>query len=609
MNRKKVAAITILLAMIFNIVLNLVIGLETQALSASYTQTLKTGIEAFPESYKEKIKLLSELHPNWEFKAYYTGIDWNELTSSSAENKCRRNTIHKGNIDPNVLCICGYQGDSNYFCGSANTVNFFLDPRNFLEESMVFQFLELSYSESVTKEMIQAAVAGTYLDAKIVHEEKEYTYTDVIMEAAKESGVNPLHIVVTIFQELGKKAEVPKGISGTYPGYEGLYNFFNYGSTDGTTNGKTPTEKGLDKARSMEWKNPYFALKDGVKTVLSSNYILAGQTTKYFYKFDVVGNDILKDNETKTYDSGKFFSHQYMTNLQDPCSQAGSLFTYYTNCGMMNEKLTFVIPVFENMPDKTYYPTSLTEKDGELYRINTSKIFGVTYRSEPSSDSASLGSLYKYTVVAVPEISGNWAKVVFNKVTDYDAENKVWNYIKLTGYVSKSYLEKIDLPTNEEIPPEEEPENPPIVEPEIPPVTNSTNMKIDNEFLLCIPGVNLKNIKEVYPNATVKNDKNEEITSEDAVMETGYLLQVEADKNEIYKIVVLGDVNGDGLIKTVDYMMTKNIIMETENPSEAQKIAADVSKDGQIKTVDYMMIKNHIMEIDMIKLVSAEEVQ
>ena len=53
--------------MIFNIVLNLVIGLETQALSASYTQTLKTGIEAFPESYKEKIKLLSELHPNWEF--------------------------------------------------------------------------------------------------------------------------------------------------------------------------------------------------------------------------------------------------------------------------------------------------------------------------------------------------------------------------------------------------------------------------------------------------------------------------------------------------------------------------------------------------------------
>ena len=205
---------------------HLVIGLETQALSASYTQTLKTGIEAFPESYKEKIKLLSELHPNWEFKAYYTGIDWNELTSSSAENKCRRNTIHKGNIDPNVLCICGYQGDSNYFCGSANIVNFFLDPRNFLEESMVFQFLELSYSESVTKEMIQAAVAGTYLDAKIVHEEKEYTYTDIIMEAAKESGVNPLHIVVTIFQELGKKAEVPKGISGTYPGYEGLYNFF-----------------------------------------------------------------------------------------------------------------------------------------------------------------------------------------------------------------------------------------------------------------------------------------------------------------------------------------------------------------------------------------------
>lgn len=581
MNRKKVVAITILLAMIFNIVLNLVIGLETQALSASYTQTLKTGIEAFPESYKEKIKLLSELHPNWEFKAYYTGIDWNELTSSSAENKCRRNTIHKGNIDPNVLCICGYQGDSNYFCGSANTVNFFLDPRNFLEESMVFQFLELSYSESVTKEMIQAAVAGTYLDAKIVHEEKEYTYTDVIMEAAKESGVNPLHIVVTIFQELGKKAEVPKGISGTYPGYEGLYNFFNYGSTDGTTNGKTPTEKGLDKARSMEWKNPYFALKDGVKTVLSSNYILAGQTTKYFYKFDVVGNDILKDNETKTYDSGKFFSHQYMTNLQDPCSQAGSLFTYYTNCGMMNEKLTFVIPVFDNMPDKTYYPTSLTEKDGELYRINTSKIFGVTFRSEPSSDSASLGSLYKYTVVAVPEISGNWAKVVFNKVTDYDAENKVWNYSKLTGYVSKSYLEKIDLPTNEEIPPEEEPEDIPSVNPEVPEGGTTTEPE-NSENLVFSVDTTINTIKEKYTNAIVKNLEGKELT-EEAILGTGY--KVIKDNKE-YTIIITGDVTGDGKADSMDMYNIIQHILDAVPLKEHNFLAADTNNDKLIDSMD-----------------------
>lgn len=581
MNRKKVVAITILLAMIFNIILNLVIGLETQALSASYTQTLKPGIEAFPESYKEKLKLLSELHPNWEFKAYYTGIEWNELTSSSAENKCRRNTIHKGNIDPNVLCICGYQGDSNYFCGSANIVNFFLDPRNFLEESMVFQFLELSYSESVTKEMIQAAVAGTYLDAKIVHEEKEYTYTDIIMEAAKESGVNPLHIVVTIFQELGKKAEVPKGISGTYPGYEGLYNFFNYGSTDGTTNGKTPTEKGLDKARSMEWKNPYFALKDGVKTVLSSNYILAGQTTKYFYKFDVVGNDILKDNETKTYDIGKFFSHQYMTNLQDPCSQAGSLFTYYTNCGMMNEKLTFVIPVFENMPDKTYYPTSLTEKDGELYRINTSKIFGVTFRSEPSSDSASLGSLYKYTVVAVPEISGNWAKVVFNKVTDYDAENKVWNYSKLTGYVSKSYLEKIDLPTNEEIPPEEEPEDIPSVNPEVPEGGITTEPE-NSENLVFSVDTTINTIKEKYTNAIVKNLEGKELT-EEAILGTGY--KVIKDNKE-YTIIITGDVTGDGKADSMDMYNIIQHILDAVPLKEHNFLAADTNNDKLIDSMD-----------------------
>lgn len=601
MIRKKVVAITILLAMIFNIFLNIFINMESQALSESYTQTLKTGIEAFPESYQEKLKLLSELHSTWEFKAYYTGIDWNELTSSQAENKCRKNTIYKGNIDPNVLCICGYQGDSNYFCGSANTVNFYLDPRNFLEESMVFQFLELSYSDTVTEKKVSEAVFDTYLDAEIEYEGKTYTYAKIIVEAAEEAQVNPMHIVATIFQELGRKKEIPNGISGTYPGYEGLYNFFNYGATDGTTNGKTPTEKGLDKARSMGWTNPYFALKDGVKTVLANNYISAGQTTKYFYKFDVVGNDILKENENKTYASNLFFSHQYMTNLQDPCGQAGTLFTYYTNSGLINEKLTFVIPVYENMPEKTYYPTSLTQEDGELYSINTSKIFGVTFRSEASSTSKDLGSIYKYNVVAVQEINGNWAKIKFKKASTYDSENKKWNYDEMIGYVSTTYIEKLELPTNEEIPPVEEPSddnNKPVD-------TNQTYMKVQDKYLICIPGVTVQNVKAVYADAVIKDAEENEKTTDTDIMATGYTIKI--SEAEGYEIIVLGDVSGDGKIRTLDYMMTKNIMMETENPTEAEFIAADASQDGEIRTLDYMMIKNHMMETDMIKLVGVEE--
>ena len=65
---------------------------------------------------------------------------------------------------------------------------------------------------------------------------------------------------------------------------------------------------------------------------------------------------------------------------------------------------------------------------------------------------------------------------------------------------------------------------------------------------------------------------------------------------------MLGDVNGDGLVKSKDYMMIKNYIMGTHEFNEIEKIAADVSKDTEIKSKDYMIIKNHIMGTTLITL-------
>ena len=100
-----------------------------------------------------------------------------------------------------------------------------------------------------------------------------------------------------------------------------LYNFYNYGATDG--NGAV--ERGLAEAGRQGWTSPRYALIDGAKKVLKNGYISAGQTTKYFYKFDVVGNEILTESMgQRTYALKYFYGHQYMTNLRDPSSQAGS---------------------------------------------------------------------------------------------------------------------------------------------------------------------------------------------------------------------------------------------------------------------------------------------
>ena len=69
-----------------------------------------------------------------------------------------------------------------------------------------------------------------------------------------------------------------------------------------------------------------------------------------------------------------------------------------------------------------------------------------------------------------------------------------------------------------------------------------------------------------------------------------------------YTVVMLGDVSGDGQVKSKDYMMIKNYIMGTLQLNDTEKLAADLSKDGQIKSKDYMMIKNHIMQTSTITL-------
>ena len=101
MKKNSIKSLSLILAitLIFSFIYTFFIDIESYAvLSSSYTQYVKKGINAFPESYQKKLAYLKYLHPNWEFKAYYTGIPWSELTSSEAENRCLRNTIYKNTL-------------------------------------------------------------------------------------------------------------------------------------------------------------------------------------------------------------------------------------------------------------------------------------------------------------------------------------------------------------------------------------------------------------------------------------------------------------------------------------------------------------------------------
>ena len=61
------------------------------------------------------------------------------------------------------------------------------------------------------------------------------------------------------------------------------------------------------------------------------------------------------------------------------------------------------------------------------------------------------------------------------------------------------------------------------------------------------------------------------------------------------KSLLPGDLNGDGLIDTLDYMMLKRAVLGTFTLNDEQKAAADVNRDHDIDALDYMMVKRHVM--------------
>ncbi len=64
---------------------------------------------------------------------------------------------------------------------------------------------------------------------------------------------------------------------------------------------------------------------------------------------------------------------------------------------------------------------------------------------------------------------------------------------------------------------------------------------------------------------------------------------------ECVTVVVLGDMDGNGMVDTTDYLRVKSILRHAFNPSKAQRLAADVDGNNKINTTDYVRIKGHFL--------------
>lgn len=360
-------------------------GNLTGYVSAAYVQLTSSGSQGssdadfesymtkqgFPESYKPYLRTLHEQHPKWIFTAQKLGVDWN--TALKEECVVGRNLVHssalaswksmeKGAYDFNGGYWYGLDG--SWVAASKEIIMYYMDPRNFLNDTYIFMFENQSYDPSYqTESGVKTILADTFMSGSYTcpDTKKKYTYSQTFMDAAKKSGISPYHLASRCRNEQGVNG-APQSL-GTVKGYENYFNFFDIQAY--ATSTMTAAEMGCKYAKTtnptylLPWTNQYKSIVGG-SIFLGTGYITKGQDTLYLQKFDMVdgGNGL--------------YYHQYMTCVFGQANEAISLKNAYSQ-DILNSAMEFKIPVYNNMPDKLCpKPTSSGDNNNYLKSLSVS---------------------------------------------------------------------------------------------------------------------------------------------------------------------------------------------------------------------------------------------
>ena len=591
----------------------------------------------FPESYWSKLAILQQAHPNWNFVAVNTGLNFNDAVYNESLSQRSLLQVNSSYNDYGYLSTdasdYNYYTDEfvahdgyNWYSANSQAVAYYMDPRNFLIDMAVFQFEALSYvPELQTIDVVHQLLSRDFLD----------DYAESYMTAGRESNVSPVFLASLSKNEVGGRSYPTTAVSGnsfTYNNqtFSGIYNPYNIGATSGPDNvykGLYWASGSVSNTYMRPWNSMDTAIRGGAIWI-GENYIHKGQNTIYFKKFNVVYN-YLKEKGTVAYPYSNY-NHQYMTNIQAPFVEGKTTYFSYYNSKILDSSFVFYIPVYNNMPESTELPVkgnpnnflktlkinsnTIASFDGAVTTynyyvdssVNSLDITAETVNSNAKIDG--LGTINLVTGVNTKEIivtaqNGSKRKYTINIIKEQDNNSVIDNNDNNDDNDNNNNIDNNDNQDNQD----DNKDNPSINEepviPEINVVTTLNNAGIKNGSLF-ISGIDIGTKASYIKNKvydsnqkaiisiqnTNQNDKNDE------TLVTGDIVNIKSGSdNKSYTIVIYGDVSGDGAISAVDYVLIKNNIMGKRNLGDAYKEAADVNRDGVISAVDYVKIKNSIM--------------
>jgi len=543
---------------------------------------------AFPESYWAELDALLAAHPNWKFKAFHPGVTFEETLTTSAEMKAGRNLIEQTALGNGLYnrATAWYSTESgfnwadncwtilsapNWVQASKEAVAYCMDPRNFLNEEQIYQFLD--HMSDATKPVVEYLLAqnGTYwtqsgeaadlyyeIEVEVpvetsapgssetgssetgssetgspetgssgagsseassgepqtrIETQKVYlSYADAFVKIGEELGISPAVLAARVLQEQGMGTSPL--ISGTKeftsPSGEtvsGYYNYFNIDATDGDGNADTEL---IYQSGLTE------AYNGGWNTRYKA---LLGGAQKFYANYVAKGQYTYYMQKFNVDSSStRQYWGQYMQNIFAPQSEAKKTFTAYSNSGQIDTEQLFIIPVFDSIPaEKSPMPT----KDGNPnYKLNYIYVNGTALEGF-NTDTLSYSLSVESDVTSVELLIKSYAATTTISV----------NGTAVTSQYSQ---------------------------------THSINYG-DNVFtILC--------------------------TAQNGDTRT-YTLTVNRAGENLY-----GDVNGDGEWNVIDISYMRSHILGYQSLTGGALEAADVNGDGNVNVVDISYVRSCILK-------------
>lgn len=567
----------------------------------SADSAFESSIAGFPESYKPSLRVLHQKYPKWIFNPVTVGTDWNTVVSeesrigrslipSSVDDAWKSTDSGTYNWLTNTYTV--YDGTS-WVNASTNIVAYYLDPRNFLGETYVFQFLNLAYDANTqTADAVQRQLSNTFMASGTITDMNgnQQTYAQAFMLAAGASGASPYQLVSRVIQEVSSSGS--RSTSGTVAGYEGLYNYYNIGagsSSDpvllgltfakcGSSNIQHPMSAADQAKYYIPWNSPYKSLLGGA-VFLSENYIQKGQNTAYFQKFDVT-------------DGGNgMYWHQYMTNIQAMTGESATLYNAYLKSGLLDLPLIFNIPVYGNMPESPAAQPAKTGNPNNYLSALSVNGYTLTPTFDPSvTDGYSLIVPYQVGIINLSASTVSSAAAVSGTgdIVLQVGSNAVAVSVTAQNGSVRSY--NINIVRNEQTGTDL--------------FATSYRINADNTLGGITPGTTVSGMSAgiTFLNggqAVFLNSAGAQITDMNHCIATGDHLQIlNASSVPVYdySLIVYGDANRDGKISSSDLTVICRQVLKEAALDSMASLAADANHDGKVSSSDLTVICRHVLK-------------